>query len=120
MVIDPSEEAYQDYNDRLPFTHQQVLLELTTSIIKEFPTLERVIAWEIPYFRTGNRFVLGIELYKDTVWIHPFQESVLAGFTNRIAGYKPSPSSFELPLDEPLNEILVHDIITACLEEIAS
>jgi uncharacterized protein YdhG (YjbR/CyaY superfamily) len=114
-VVDTSKQAYLDFTKRQPPLHASKLLALIRFIESEFPCLERVIAWNIPHFRLGAEYVLGIDVLKNALWVHPFQHEVLSLFADRLAGYHVTKRSFQLPLKDDFDQALLRDLLGACL-----
>jgi len=117
MDVDTSDEAFWDYaNDQRP-EHREKLIDLTMSIAREFPQLERVIAWSIPYFRAGTQLIVGLEIVHDDLKVRLMQLRDLDAFTTRLANYTQQLQVVSFPVYEDLNEVLVHDLVSASLEQ---
>ena len=117
-MVDNSDTAYWEFVDSKPEAHRGHLVSLVDSISSAFPELERVMAWKIVHFRLGSEYVLGIDVLKAALWIHPFQHSVLPSFATRLASYHVTARSFQLPFDREIDYELVRDIVLACLAEL--
>jgi uncharacterized protein YdhG (YjbR/CyaY superfamily) len=115
---DTSEEAFLSLLDATPEPHRQALLTVVESVMSSFPELERVIAWNKVHFRVGSDYVLGVDVLKHALWLHPFSEVVLADFTERLTGYHVTKRSFQLPLTLDGDLDLLRDIVKGRLAEL--
>jgi len=113
---DSSSEAYEAFVAKAPEPHQEVLRQLVDSLASAFPELERVMAWNIVHFRRGSEYVLGIDVLKKALWLHPFNHDVLLSFQKRLGGYHVTSRSFQLPIVGGPDIELVHDIVSWCLD----
>lgn len=115
---DSSDYAYEAFVQKASSPHREKLVELVDSISRAFPELERLIAWNIVHFRLGSDYVLGIDVLKKALWLHPFQEQVLVEFRDRLNGYHVTRKSFQIPLDQDTDFALVNDIIAWCVKRV--
>ena len=76
------------------------------------------IAWNVPHFRLGKDYVLGIDVLKKALWVHPFSEDLIRDIQPELEGYHTTKRSFQLPIDQPLNVELVREVVTRRLAEL--
>lgn len=115
---DSSPEALEAFVTRAPEPHQSLLRELLGMLRREFPELEASIAWNVPHFRLGKDYVLGIDVLKKALWVHPFSEDLIRDIQPELEGYHTTKRSFQLPIDQPLNIELVREVVTRRLAEL--
>ena len=115
---DSSPEALEAFVGGAPEPHQSLLRQLLAFVQEEFPELEVSIAWNVPHFRLGKDYVLGIDVLKKALWVHPFSEDLLRDIQPALEGYHTTKRSFQLPIDQPLNVELVREIVARRLAEL--
>ncbi len=74
------------------------------------------MAWDIPYFRAGTQFIVGLEIYGDELLVRLWQIPALDGFSTRLATYETDHQVISFDVWEELNEVLVNDLVAECLE----
>lgn len=115
---DHSPEALEAFVARAPQPHQSLLRELLGLLQREFPQLEASIAWNVPHFRLGKDYVLGVDVLKKALWLHPWSEEILRNIEPALEGYHTTKRSFQLPIDHPLNVDLVREVVAMRLAEL--
>ena len=96
---------------------RRTLQTLRRTILEIVPEAEQVISYRIPAFRVHGQTVAGFAAFKNHLSYLPFSGSVLPRLSDRLAGYEMTKSSLHFPVDQPLPEALVRELIDTRLAE---
>ena len=89
-----------------------------TAIMAKHKNLELVIAWNQPMLRIGKDYILGISVSQKHITLNPFSKDVLDQFSKRLAEFKVSKHTFQVPLDWKVDASLLNSLAKARLSEI--
>lgn len=87
-------------------------------IMKAYPDLELVVAWNHPMLRAGSQYVIGLSAAKRHLLLNPFSGEVFAAFTDQLADYEMNKTTFKVPLDWEVDDQLLRGLAAARLAEI--
>ena len=104
----------QAYILACPPEHRERLSALRDLILRAAPGLSEKISWGMPTFHHAKN-VIHFALHKGHVGIYP-GPAAIAHFGDRLAGYRTSKGTLQLPLDQPLPEALLEDMTRWCAE----
>jgi uncharacterized protein YdhG (YjbR/CyaY superfamily) len=94
---------------------RSTLEALRGSIRAVVPDAEECISYGMPAFRVDGKVVAGFAAFKNHLAYLPHSGEVLAGLGDRLEGYECTSGSLHFPVDEPLPEDLVRDLVEAKL-----
>jgi uncharacterized protein YdhG (YjbR/CyaY superfamily) len=80
-------------------------------IMKKYPKLELVIAWNQPMLKHGDSYVFGCSALKNHLLIAPWNPKVLKTFEKRLAGYTVNKKTVRVPIDWQVDEKLLIDMV---------
>ena len=102
-------EFIEHINNGQQRARTQEVLEWVKS---QFPNLEARIAWNQPMFTEHGTFIIGFSVSSKHLAVSP-ERAGMVRFTNEItkAGYSQSKMLFRIRWDEPVNYILLDQII---------
>ncbi len=105
-----------DYFSRVPEPARSVLKKLRGAIRSVLPRdAAETISYRMPAF-TRDGIIVWYAAFADHVSLFP-KGSVLAHFTEELAGFKTSKGTVQFPLDRPLPVALIKRIVKARLAE---
>jgi uncharacterized protein YdhG (YjbR/CyaY superfamily) len=113
-----SAEEVDQYLESVEEPKRSTLAVLRRTILEVVPDAEQVISYRVPAFRVGGKIVAGFAAFKDHLSYLPFSGSVLAQFSDELAGYTMTKSSLHFPVDRPLPKALVRKLIAVRLAEV--
>jgi uncharacterized protein YdhG (YjbR/CyaY superfamily) len=105
---------YTDLDDYLSqhTAEKQVLVRCIFSVImRVYPELEQVIAWNQPMVKLGKEYIFGLSVARSHVLIAPFSPVVLEEFLPRLTGLKLNKKTIQVPLDWVVDEQLLVDMV---------
>ena len=97
---------------------RSTLEALRRTILEIVPDAEQVISYRVPAFRVGGKTVAGFAAFKDHLSYLPFSGSVLGQLADELTGYTMTKSSLHFPVDRPLPESVVRNLIAVRLGEL--
>ena len=89
-----------------------------TAIMAKHKNLELVIAWNQPMLRIGKDYILGVSVSQKHITLNPFSKDVLDQFSKRLAEFKVSKHTFQVPLDWKVDASLLNSLAKARLSEV--
>lgn len=97
---------------------QQRFLEVFAFLEKEFPQLEKRIAWNQPMFTDHGTFVGGFSAYSKHMAFAP-EEYTVARFSDRIkqAGLSHTKMLVRFPWDQPVDYDLLREMIAFNIQD---
>lgn len=114
--------AFLDTEDYLAHQspHQATALRTVIAAVGgSFPELEITLAWNVPHFRQGKDYVVGLSAAEKWVSFSPWSKKVMGAFRERLAGYSTTENLIRIGLDRSIDTSLFVDLVAARLDEIA-
>lgn len=102
-----------EYIDGFPLRTQRVLQRILSIGKDVVPDAEEIIRYGVPTLRVAGKNVVHFGGFKNHVSLFPGTEA-LAAFKNKIVSFKSSKGTIQFPLDRPLPEDLIRQIIAFC------
>jgi uncharacterized protein YdhG (YjbR/CyaY superfamily) len=88
------------------------------AIMKTFPDLQLVIAWNQPMLKSGDGYVFGASLGKHHILIAPWGEGNLAAFAPRLTGLSVNKKTVRIPYDWDVDAALLQDMAAARIAQL--
>ncbi|MEY3035271.1 MAG: hypothetical protein RLZ86_1893, partial [Actinomycetota bacterium] len=82
-----------------------------TSLQKDFPDLELVIAWNQPMLKRGKAYVFGASAAANHILLAPWDASVLHVLGDRLAPYEVNKKTVRVPADWKIDKKLLRDMV---------
>jgi uncharacterized protein YdhG (YjbR/CyaY superfamily) len=100
--------------------HDPVAVETLRSIfsvlMKKFPKLKLVIAWNHPMLMLGDSYLFGASIHTKHILLAPTNVDVLDEFRPRLVDYVVNKKTFAVPLDWKVNQKLLCDMMSTQLK----
>src|SRR3990170_9056804 len=109
----------EEYLAALPEGPRAVLQELRRTIAAAAPGATEAIAYGMPAFRLGGRFLVSYAAYKDHCSLFPASEAVRAALAEELAPNLSGKGTIRFRAEAPLPAALVRRIVEVRLEEVA-
>lgn len=113
-----SAEQIDDYLRSVDEPKRRTLEALRRAILEVVPEAEQVISYRVPAFRIHGAIVAGFAAFKNHLSYLPFSGSVLPQLSDQLEGYTMTKSALHFPVDRPLPEALVKELIAVRLGEL--
>jgi uncharacterized protein YdhG (YjbR/CyaY superfamily) len=106
-----STEEVDRYLADLEEPKRSTLGEMRRRILEVVPNAEQGLSYGVPAFRVDGKVVAGLAAFKSHLSYLPHSGSVLAALSDKTGGYSQTKSALHFPLDEPLPQELVRELI---------
>jgi uncharacterized protein YdhG (YjbR/CyaY superfamily) len=93
------------------------LEEMRRRILEVIPDAEQGLSYTVPAFKLGGKTVAGLAAFKSHLSYLPHSGSVLAAVREKTGGYTQTKSALHFPIDEPLPQELIRELIGIKLRE---
>ncbi len=84
------------------------------------PTAEEVISYGMPTLKYQGKPFLGFNAHKNHIGIYPYSSEVIEILKEQLQDYRLTKGAIQVPLDKPMPEPLLRDIINARLKAITA
>lgn len=105
----PSYTTMDAYISLQPLEYQALLHQLRALMKKVVPEAVEKISYQMPTFYFKEN-IIHFALYPKDLGLYPGGEAT-SHFATRLRGYKTSKGTIQFPLDQPLDEQLITDIV---------
>jgi uncharacterized protein YdhG (YjbR/CyaY superfamily) len=104
-----------EYHLQFDSNVQKKLKELHTIIKEMIPRAEEIISYKMPAFKQ-NKVLVYYAGYKNHIGFYPTAKPIEV-FKNQLLSFKHSKGAIQFPIDQPLPEKLIQDIVKFRLED---
>ena len=96
---------------------RSTLEEMRRRILEVVPDAEQGLSYGVPAFKLDGRVVAGLAAFKSHLSYLPHSGSVLAALGDRTTGYTQTKSALHFPVDTPLPQDLIRQLIELKLRQ---
>lgn len=111
-------ESVDELLSSLSHEHEILIRKILDGIVKKFPELELVVAWNQPMLKYGKDYVIGISASKNHITIGPWGDGVMEKFRDKLSGLKTQKKTFQVPLNWKVDMAVMHQIVRYRLDEL--
>ena len=97
---------------------RSTLEEMRRRILEVIPGAEQCLSYRVPAFRVDGRVVAGLAAFKSHLSYLPHSGSVLSAVSDKTSGYTQTKSALHFPVDAPLPQELVQQLIEIKLRQV--
>lgn len=108
-----------DYMAHLPDDRRAVMEELRSAIRAASPAATEAIAYNMPAFRLGGRFLVSYEAFKRHYSLFPWSDGMLQELGDALRPYAVGKGTIRFSADEPIPLELVAEIVEFRNREVA-
>jgi uncharacterized protein YdhG (YjbR/CyaY superfamily) len=112
-----SSQEIDDYLASLGDPKRRTLVALRQSILEALPDAEEGMAYGLPAFRIQGKVIAGFAAFKNHLSYLPHSGSVFPQMQEQLAGYQRSTGALRFPIDEPLPQAVVSELIEIRLKQ---
>jgi uncharacterized protein YdhG (YjbR/CyaY superfamily) len=106
------------YLDAVEEPKRSTLERLRETIMAIVPDAEQCISYGMPAFRLRGKTVAGFAAFKNHLSYLPHSGSVLPQLSKELEGYTSTAGSLHFPVDQPLPEALVRQLLAVRMAEV--
>jgi uncharacterized protein YdhG (YjbR/CyaY superfamily) len=118
MALKPATVA--EYVAAFPEDRRAGIEDLRRTVTAAAPEAEECIAYDMPAYRLGGRFMVSFGAYKKHYSLFPASQVVLDTLGDEAARYAKGRGTFQFPANEPLPLDLIARIVRIRHEETAA
>lgn len=99
------------YFASLDDTKARTIRTILASLLKAFPDLELVIAWNQPMLKHGKSYVFGASAASHHILLAPWDATILASLGSRLDGYQVNKKTVRVPADWKVDQELLRELV---------
>jgi uncharacterized protein YdhG (YjbR/CyaY superfamily) len=100
-----------DYLENVEASKRGALERIRTLAKKIVPNAEEAISYGMPTLKYQGKPFLGFDAHKNHIGIYPYSSEVISMLKDQLQGYGLSSGAIRVPLDEPIPESLLEQVI---------
>ena len=101
----------ESYFSHLDDDRAATMRAIFATLMKSFPELELVIAWNQPMLKFGKKYVFGASAAKHHLLLAPTDASVLHSLTPRLGDYVVNKKTVQVPTNWKVDKALLRDMV---------
>jgi uncharacterized protein YdhG (YjbR/CyaY superfamily) len=105
-----------DYLAQVEPTKRQALEQIRTFAKRMVPDAEETIAYGMPTLTYQGKPFLGFAVHKNHIGIYPYSAQVIEMLKEQLHDYGFSKGAIRVPIDKPIAESLLRQVITSRLD----
>ena len=106
-------EYYRELNPK----QMKTVKSIFNVILKKYPNLDHVMAWNQPMLKHNDKYIFGISTAKNHILIAPFNSKVFSKITPYFKDFQINKKTIALPNDWPVDAKLLHKLISLAIKE---
>ena len=110
-------EDIDRYLANLEEPKRATLEEMRRRILKVIPDAEQGLSYSVPAFKVQGQTIAGLAAFKSHLSYLPHSGSVLGAASEKTVGYTQTKSALHFPVDQPLPQELIRELISIKLRE---
>lgn len=91
---------------------------IMATIMKAYPKLEMVVAWNQPMLRNDKGYVFGLSVAKNHITISPISTDALDAYSSKLVAYGLNKKTFTVPFDWKIDAALLKGLVKIRLSEL--
>lgn len=107
-----------DYLEKVEASKRKELERIRKLGHKIVPGAEEAIAYGMPTLKYQGKPFLGFDAHKNHIGIYPFSGQVIETLKDQLHGYGLSSGAIRVPLDKPIPESTLKEVIDCRLKQI--
>ncbi len=117
-MADPRFASVEAYLEAQQEPHRHTLEAIMEVIEKHFPDLEPVVAWNVPHYKHGPHYVVGLSCLKGYLACSPWSEAVMDAYRDSLGALESTKNLIRIPLGWEPDEDLIVSMVRARLAEL--
>lgn len=108
-------ENVDQYLAQFDKTKQATVRSIFTSMTKKYPLMQVVMAWNHPFGKIGDRYIVGVSVHEKHILLGPWRTEVLTDLAAELAPYVVNKKTFKVPVDWKVDAHLMREIVELTL-----
>ena len=101
----------EQYLSQFDETKQETVHSIFAAMTGKYPTMHVVIAWNHPFGKIADRFIIGVSVHQKHILIGPWRTEVLTDLARELAPYDVNKKTFKVPVDWKVDSKLMRKIV---------
>lgn len=110
--------SVDEYFAGAPEPQRSTLLGLRATLQGLLPAAEETLSYGVPAFKVDGKAIAGYAFFKQHCSYFPHSGSVLQALADELKDYQWSKGTLKFPVDAPLPEALVRQLVAARLQQL--
>jgi uncharacterized protein YdhG (YjbR/CyaY superfamily) len=108
-------EDVEQYLTQFDEIKQATVRSIFTAMSDRYPTMEVVIAWNHPFGKIGDRYIVGVSVHQHHILLGPTRTEVLTELADQLTPYVVNKKTFKVPVDWTVDAKLMCEIVDRTL-----
>jgi uncharacterized protein YdhG (YjbR/CyaY superfamily) len=104
-------ENMDQYLAQFDETKQGTVRSIFRAMTDKFPEMQVVIAWNHPFGKIADRFIIGVSIHQKHILLGPWETKVLTDLASELAPYVVNKKTFKVPVDWKVDAKLLRKIV---------
>ena len=104
-------ENVDQYLAQFDETKQATVRSIFTSMTKKYPAMQVVIAWNHPFGKIADRYIIGVSVHQKHILLGPTRTEVLTDLASELTPYVVNKKTFKVPVDWKVDAKLICEIV---------
>jgi len=109
-----------DYLTNVETSKRKELERIRTLAKKAVPSAEEAVVYGMPTLKYKGKPFLGFDAHKNHIGIYPYSSQVIETLKDQLHDYELSKGAIRVPLDHPISEDILQQIIHQRLKQITT
>lgn len=101
----------EQYLAQFDETKQETVRLIFASMTEKYAPMRVVIAWNTPFAKIEDRFIVGVSVHQKHILIGPWHTQVLTDLASELAPYVVNKKTFKVPFDWKVDAKLMRKIV---------
>jgi len=101
----------EEYIEKLQTPYKSELMRIREIVLEVVPDAEEIIGYGMPGFKYHGKAFFGFDLHKEHIGIYPYGGETIEILKDALREYALSKGTIKVPLDKPIPETLLREII---------
>jgi uncharacterized protein len=104
-------ENIDQYLAQFDETKQETVRSIFAAMTEKYPTMQVVIAWNHPFGKIADRFIIGASVHQKHILLGPARTEVLTDLASELTPYVVNKKTFKVPVDWKVDAKLMRKIV---------
>jgi uncharacterized protein YdhG (YjbR/CyaY superfamily) len=104
-------DSVEEYLKQFDEIKQETVRSIFTAMTGKYRKMEVVIAWNHPFCKIGDRYIMGVSVHQKHILLGPTHIEVLTDLARELAPYVVNIKTFKVPVDWKVDVKLMRAIV---------
>lgn len=108
-------DSVEEYLRQFDEMKQDTVRSIFTAMTGKYRKMEVVIAWNHPFGKIGDRYIMGVSVHQKHILLGPTRTEVLSDLAAELSPYVVNKKTFKVPVDWKVDSQLLQEIVERTL-----